>query len=145
MSSRSWNQLTELDHYASFCLQWIQCIFGNGKKHVMIPATNFPRQLHQWTRPINIARAADPPLVFEDRFFMAFLGYSWKWWVCRWLPCGLFLLESITVIILVSVYGAFWCWLMQRFQNTTHHLNQMEIHRIKAYRSDRDIGKKYFP
>ena len=30
---------------------------------------------------------------------------------------------------------------MQQFQNTTHHLDPMEIHRIKAYCSDRDIGK----
>jgi len=30
---------------------------------------------------------------------------------------------------------------MQQFQNTSHHLDPMEIHRIKAYRSDREIGK----
>ena len=30
---------------------------------------------------------------------------------------------------------------MQQFQNTTHHLDLMEIHRIEAYRSGTDIGK----
>ena len=31
---------------------------------------------------------------------------------------------------------------MQWFQNTTHRLDPMEIHRIKAYQFARDIGKK---